>query len=248
MLCGIADGHGYDGHWVSHWVVRLALCLLLDELTQTGTLPTDGVVRTIFERTHNTLEQCAATEVFDLSLSGCTLSLCAVDRKTGSAMLAWAGDSRCLAGRPRSALTGTEVMAATADHKPQDDAERRRITSSGGSVAQLIAGTPHRVFVRGRDSPGLAMSRAVGDLVAHSVGVIHEPGITRLTLQEGQFLLCCSDGVWEFVDTGQAAGIVGRAGRAGVREATQSLARLSRERWLQESSVSDDITAIAIWL
>jgi len=139
-------------------------------------------------------------------------------------------------------------MAATADHKPQDDAERRRITSSGGNVAQIIAGTPHRVFVRGRDSPGLAMSRAVGDLVAHTVGVIHEPGITRLTLQEGQFVLCCSDGVWEFVDTAQAAGIVGRAGRAGVREATQSLARLSRDRWLQEGPVSDDITAIAIWL
>eukprot|EP00419_Tripos_fusus_P018237 CAMPEP_0172753438 /NCGR_PEP_ID=MMETSP1074-20121228/155951_1 /TAXON_ID=2916 /ORGANISM="Ceratium fusus, Strain PA161109" /LENGTH=534 /DNA_ID=CAMNT_0013586121 /DNA_START=97 /DNA_END=1701 /DNA_ORIENTATION=+ len=248
MLCGVADGHGYDGHWVSHWVVRLALCLLLDELTQTGSLPSDAAIRTIFERTHDTLRQCIAGESFDLSLSGCTLSLCAVDRKTGSTLLAWAGDSRCLAGRPKSVFTGVEVMAATADHKPQDDAERRRIISNGGNVVQLIAGTPHRVFVRGRDSPGLAMSRAVGDLVAHSVGVIHEPGVTRLTLQEGQFLLCCSDGVWEFVDTAQAAGIVGRAGRGGVREATQSLARLSRERWLQEGSVSDDITAIAVWL
>lgn len=35
---------------------------------------------------------------------------------------------------------------------------------------------PQRVWVKGKDQPGLAMSRAIGDQMAASVGVICDPG------------------------------------------------------------------------
>ena len=36
---------------------------------------------------------------------------------------------------------------------------------------------PYRVFAKGKEIPGLAMSRSVGDLAGHMAGVIHEkPG------------------------------------------------------------------------
>ena len=34
----------------------------------------------------------------------------------------------------------------------------------------------HRVWARGQDFPGLAMSRSLGDKLAHTVGVIGDPG------------------------------------------------------------------------
>jgi len=37
--------------------------------------------------------------------------------------------------------------------------------------------TPYRVFARNQNIPGLAMSRAIGDLLACSVGVSYEPDI-----------------------------------------------------------------------
>jgi hypothetical protein len=33
-----------------------------------------------------------------------------------------------------------------------------------------------RVYFKGRDGPGLAMSRSIGDTDAHSIGVIEKPG------------------------------------------------------------------------
>ncbi len=35
---------------------------------------------------------------------------------------------------------------------------------------------PHRVYMKYDSSPGLAMSRSMGDLVAHSCGVSSDPG------------------------------------------------------------------------
>ena len=34
----------------------------------------------------------------------------------------------------------------------------------------------HRVWIKDKDFPGLAMSRSIGDKLAHTVGVIPEPG------------------------------------------------------------------------
>lgn len=33
---------------------------------------------------------------------------------------------------------------------------------------------PHRVFAKGKEIPGLAMSRSIGDLAGHMAGVIHQ--------------------------------------------------------------------------
>ena len=38
-------------------------------------------------------------------------------------------------------------------------------------------GGPFRIWMKGCDYPGLAMSRSIGDKIAHSIGVINEPEI-----------------------------------------------------------------------
>ena len=51
-----------------------------------------------------------------------------------------------------------------------------------------------------QDAPGLAMSRSIGDYIAHSVGVATDAEVKRFELtSEDKFLIIASDGVWEFL-------------------------------------------------
>ena len=63
------------------------------------------------------------------------------------------------------------------DHKLDDEAECDRIIQAGGRVDSfkdtqnpLESIGPKRVWLPDQEVPGLAMSRSMGDCVAHSVG------------------------------------------------------------------------------
>ena len=65
-----------------------------------------------------------------------------------------------------------EAIELTRDHKATSHAEKQRILRHGGRVEQLMDETgqpigPHRVWLQYAWIPGLAMSRAIGDMVAH---------------------------------------------------------------------------------
>jgi len=242
----IADGHGEFGHWASHWAVRAALRILLVELAGAEALPEDEAVVRIYDTVHSAIVHQSGRDGYNLSLSGTTFTVALIDRVASQVQLSWCGDSRCVLGRqgPR----GPETVISTNDHKPQDPDERRRIIGSGGEVVRVYDDMPHRVFARGKEAPGLAMSRALGDLMAHSVGVVHIPGCKRCAVLAGQVVLLCSDGVWEFIKNAEALRIVMTMGRARAVEAADALALEARDRWLkEEGSVTDDITAIVIW-
>jgi len=67
---------------------------------------------------------------------------------------------------------------------------------------------PSRVWLKNEDVPGLAMSRSLGDYVAHSVGVIPDPELLYDELNgDDQFLVIASDGVWEFLSNEDVANI-----------------------------------------
>jgi serine/threonine protein phosphatase PrpC len=66
-----------------------------------------------------------------------------------------------------------------------------------------------RVWLKEQDLPGLAMSRSLGDQVAHSVGVSSVPEITEYILElEDKFVVIATDGVWEFLSNQEVAEIV----------------------------------------
>ena len=71
----------------------------------------------------------------------------------------------------------------TYDHKPYSPKEKSQIFASGGRVIGIqyndgIDGPPH-VWLGHMDLPALAMSRSLGDTVAHTAGVISEPEFTE---------------------------------------------------------------------
>ena len=68
---------------------------------------------------------------------------------------------------------------------------------------------PQRIWVKNINSPGLAMSRSVGDTIAHSVGCSCEPDITYTALNpQDRIVMLASDGIWEFLSNSQVANVV----------------------------------------
>lgn len=59
---------------------------------------------------------------------------------------------------------------------------------------------PSRLWTKTNMGPGLAMSRSLGDMIAHSVGCSCEPDITHTVLgSKDKIIVVASDGVWEFL-------------------------------------------------
>lgn len=67
------------------------------------------------------------------------------------------------------------ILKYGGDIRPNAISKSPRCTSSertlGGNNGAL-----NRVWMKGKDYPGLAISRSVGDQIAHNVGVSAEPG------------------------------------------------------------------------
>lgn len=259
LLCCVADGHGSAGHWVSHWTCKFVLRMMLEQMEKAKSLPTAKAMTEIFEKVHKEVIRTANSEKFEVGLSGTTLSVAVIDREKRKILLAWAGDSRCVLGRPvkkgvisrlASGPSGkSDYVGGSADHKPNDLKERRRVEEQGGEVLLLPGDVPHRVFAKGKEIPGLAMSRSIGDLAGHKAGVIHQPGIEWLDFQKDDLLLCCSDGVWEFLSNVEALNIVSQVGKKKAADGVQKLSAESRRLWLAEADdCCDDITVIAVWL
>jgi len=81
------------------------------------------------------------------------------------------------------------AVALSDDHKPERADERARVLLCGGRVEPMRVGPPpgvhagpFRVWCGRRDYPGLAMSRAFGDLGARPAGVVSEPEVRRWRL------------------------------------------------------------------
>jgi serine/threonine protein phosphatase PrpC len=96
------------------------------------------------------------------------------------------------------------------------------------------------------DVPGLAMSRSVGDDVAHSVGVSSEVEVTTHKISKNdQFMILASDGVWEFISSQEAVDLVASSSN-NMDQAVRKLVKKAQDEWRKYEQVIDDITAVII--
>lgn len=247
-LYGVFDGHGPLGHDVSNFVHHaIPFLILSDELFETDPAL---VMKRAFKKMQFLLEAVTDNPTedarLDCTLSGTTASV--VLQRGGKLYIAHVGDSRCVLGM-RSGKQ-YKAVSLTMDHKPTHDAERIRIEASGGEVRRLEGDIPHRVFLRGRLYPGLAMSRALGDTLGASVGVIAEPDILTMDVTpDVAFMILATDGVWEFISPQEAVDFVCQKRPAEAQKAAEFLAYESWRRWVEEEeNVVDDVTCIVAWL
>lgn len=135
------------------------------------------------------------------------------------------------------------------DHKPELDEEYKRILSKRGRVFPFYDcnGTqlgPHRVWHPHLDYPGLAMSRSLGDYVAHQYGVSSDPELDIYEIQpEDQYIVIASDGIWEFLSNQEVVDTL----TYGIQEddykrAVNDLVDHAHNQWVLNDTCIDDIT------
>ncbi|GIL82012.1 hypothetical protein Vretimale_1575 [Volvox reticuliferus] len=240
-LFGAMDGHGPHGHLVSGYVKQHLPIILVNHLT----LEKD--VKKALTQGFCEVDRSLANSRIDCEFSGSTAVVSYLKGKTLTT--AWVGDSRGVLGR--ESKRGWEAIDLTTDHKPTAPEEKARILKANGRVERLVDEMgqpmgPYRVWLQYAWIPGLAMSRALGDVLAHQVGVTSEPdhSVMELTPQD-KFIVLASDGVWEFISSKEAVEIVAQYDSA--EEACRQLVDEAYQRWLtEEEGVVDDITAVVV--
>ena len=66
------------------------------------------------------------------------------------------------------------ISKLSTDHKPDIPYEKERIEKMNGEVYKEDFDEPYRVWCKGKEYPGIAMSRSIGDAVAKEVGVCYK--------------------------------------------------------------------------
>ena len=254
LLVGVFDGHGEHGHHVSRQCKAQFGGLLKRQIPSHPDLAS-ATSAAFVEQDH----QC--TVALDCSQSGTTAVTCHLiaDGLSGKVSIttAWAGDSRAVLAQVK-ADSGVVTKDLSNDQKPERPDEKARIERCGGVCEPVFDDRgqpcgPMRVWYLAQVAPGLAMSRSIGDAVGAMVGVTAEPEVHTHDLSaDDTFLLVCSDGVWEFLESRDAAKLLQKklAGKTVDEEtllaAAAFLCDKARAHWLEEDRYVDDITATVV--
>ena len=261
-IFGVLDGHGPDGHFVSEFASEFIPNQIINNHSiRTNTNP--GMIYNILKQNNyqiikqaflladNKLKTCN----FNARESGTT---CVLIIHIGNHLIcANVGDSRAIVAFNQINDPDLQFLRAiplSIDYKPELPEEKARILMSGGVVEQvqnsfgMMVG-PYRVFAPGKDYPGLAMSRSIGDLDGKNLGLIAEPGIMEYNINSNtKFIILCSDGVWEFL-TNENVKNIGKQFylNSNASELCQELITRSVIEWEKNDNTVDDITCIAIF-
>jgi len=246
-LYGIYDGHGPSGHHVSNFC-KDALPKLFVQHPKAMSEP-EVALKESFITCQNMIELQNAEKTMDANMSGCTCSVVFRPAHDQFIVVAHVGDSRCVISHKEQ--NTVNVTDLTVDHKPNLPKEKERIESCGGRVV-FDGFYNYRVFAKTGMYPGLNMSRALGDTLAHKVaGLTAEPDVERVMIDKAKdtAILLCTDGVWEFVESQESGEIVDKH-QGKMQAAAENLAQESWDRWMNDSNgeISDDITAFVIAL
>ena len=261
-MFGVLDGHGPDGHFVSEFVSELIPNQIINHPEIKTLKNIEEIYKKLKENKYKIINQAYVITdkqlknmEFDVEESGCT---CCLIIHIGSHIIcANTGDSRAILvydhanGMNKKDLNYLDVIPLSVDFKPEIPEETKRIERAGGEVEQMKDEYgeglgPYRVWVKGKDYPGLAMSRSIGDLKGKSIGVIPDPGIIEYNLNNSsRYVIVCSDGVWEFLNNQTVMNI----GKKFYLEDNASafcheLVCKAYNEWQENDSIVDDITAV----
>ena len=103
-----------------------------------------------------------------------------------------------------------------------------------------------RVWVKGEEYPGIAISRTIGDKVAKTVGVVCTPDVfEREVTGKEAFLIVASDGIWEFLKNEVVMDqVIPFYEKKDARGAVDKLVKEATRCWEEDGIARDDITCI----
>lgn len=285
FLMAIFDGHGDRGHATSHKIILDFPVLLAEELTSRGVVRGDASApgdvdkaKEAFDATYKELNR----RVESISGAGCTAS--AVLRLGNKMFVANAGDSTSLIvtrDPSRSGAASIAIAYRNREDKPHLPDERARIQAMGG---QIMIPPEHMQPPPGSDQPrlssrvlaildngmqlALAMSRSLGDPEANLVGVIPDPIVDVIDVEDVRrgggggngggdqvldvFVVVASDGLFDHVREEEVVEAVagslydggGGAGGGGTKkgprllEMIEDLIMKSSRHWISQGNMA----------
>jgi serine/threonine protein phosphatase PrpC len=262
-IFGVLDGHGPDGHFVSHF----ATDFIPSQLTQNPEIKAlsdpEKIYKKFKENNCRIITQAFVSAdnqlkkmEFDSLESGTTC--CLIIHIGTHIICANTGDSRAIVVYDESGdmnnlknINYLQAVPLSIDYKPELPEEYNRIIMSGGAVEQLEDEFgrrvgPYRVWAKGEDYPGLAMSRSIGDLKGKAIGVIPDPGILEYDLNKTtKYIVVCSDGVWEFLNNDMVKDLGKQFYlKNDAVSFCNKLIEQSLFEWNKNDIIVDDITAV----
>ena len=239
---GVCDGHGEAGHVISNFV--------------TNKLPvyiTDLSNETIINAFKKVNKEIYANSKMDSNMSGTTVV--SIILTPTNIICVNLGDSRAALFKYDNGIYYCKNLSR--DHKPCEADESRRIMNNGGRIKKCYDEDhkryigPDRVWLKNKEEPGLAMTRSLGDKIAHNIGVIDEPEFKSFTYDGTEkFIIIASDGLWEYVSGDQCISIVKPFYEDNMdsKEAALALTKEAFRRWKRKEVAIDDITIVIIFL
>ena len=261
-IFGVLDGHGKDGHYVSEFASEYIISKIINNPEIKSLFEPEEIYKKLKENNCKIINQAFIetdkqlnSVEFDTSISGSTC--CLIIHIGKHIICANTGDSRALvvyniSGDNNSKNLFLNSLQLSIDYVPEIPEERNRIEKAGGIVEQLKNEYgeglgPYRVWAKGKDYPGLAMSRSIGDLKGKKIGVIPDPGILEYEISKStKFIIVCSDGVWQFLNN-QTVMELGKKFylENDPEEYCQELISRATNEWKKNEKIIDDITAFA---
>ena len=220
----VYDGHGIKGLQAAEGLKTEIRKKLYNDKKMISGFKDIKKVEAYFKSLYRTIQKkLAGTNEYDLS-GTCSISVLLVDNKMFVINL---GDSRCVLGQTKG---GDENKVGEKVGVIRED-EKLRIQEKGGEVSDKLTGAP-RVYRKNDEVPGLAVSRSIGDIVAHEVGVSCEPEIFEKELDgDDHFIVIGSDGVWDAMSSCEVVGFIFQKMENQKSKCAQLLAEECRNRW-----------------
>ena len=231
---GVFDGHGIQGHLVSEAIKNyLKNCSYEQYQNKKGIISMFKSLSLTIENSNN----------FDIFCSGSTVVIVHISKE--KIICANCGDSRAIL--INSSERGITALKLSRDHKPNLAEEKKRIIEAGGRVDRIYGMGPYRVWFKNGDYPGLAMSRSIGDTLAHKIGVSDIPEIIEYKMSKLNPLaiVVASDGVWEFMGNEQIKNIIIKyKNNQDAYLCAKEIVEKARQIWKGTTYAIDDITCI----
>ena len=138
-------------------------------------------------------------------------------------------------------------------HIPEEITEKERIEKNGGEISRVDWADygPLRVFFKGKNYPGLALTRSFGDFNCESLGINSIPDIREYDIGERKpkILVMATDGIWQFLSNEKVKNILlPYYEENNVNGATQKLVKYALRMWeAKNPDYIDDITVIVLF-
>ena len=262
-IFGVLDGHGVQGHFVSQYAAEFIPSEIINHPAIKSLSDPEQIYNKLKENNCEIMtnacllcDESLKKAEFDAYNSGTTCNLII---HIGTHIICInIGDSRSIIAYNEQDddqdLQYLESAQLSVDNKPDVPEEKNRILMCGGMVGKVknefgVEVGPFRVWARGANYPGLAMSRSIGDLKGKSIGIVPDPGIMEYDLCESsKYIIIGSDGVWEFLKNE----IVKDIGKKyyledNASEFCHQIINNAVIQWQKNEVIIDDITVVAIF-